>query len=61
MALKQNLKVGSKSIVIYRTRANTKATAKQLDALKQSWGSVEYNGFMSRTTRKEVSCGAFGV
>lgn len=54
MALKQNLKVGSKSIVIYRTRANTKATAKQIDALKQSWGSVEYRGFISRGTRSKI-------
>lgn len=54
MALKQILKVGSKSIVVYRTRACTKATEKQVNALSQSWGSVEYHGFLSRGTRSKI-------
>ncbi len=54
MATRQAVKFGSKSFTIYRDRSGISATQKQLDVLKQNWSAIEYNGFLSKGTRRKI-------
>lgn len=47
-------KFESNRIVVYRDRSGAKASKKQLDVLSKNWSRVEYNGFMSKTTRRKL-------
>lgn len=54
MATRQAVKFGSKSFTIYRDRSGIAASQKQLEILKQNWSTVEYNGFLSKGTRRKI-------
>lgn len=54
MATRQAVKFGSKSFTIYRDRSGIPPTEKQLNVLKQNWSQIEYNGFLSKGTRRKI-------
>lgn len=47
-------KLNSDSVIVYRDRSGVKATEKQLSVLSQNWSHLEYNGFMSKSTRRKI-------
>lgn len=54
MATRQAIKFQSKSFTIYRDRSGMAATEKQLSVLRQNWSAIEYNGFLSKGTRRKI-------
>ena len=54
MKTTQGIVVKSDSCIIYRNSKGKQLTKKQMEALSQSWRRVDYNGYISKSTRSKI-------
>lgn len=47
--------IKTSKVVVYKSREDKEITEAQIQALRENWKAIEYNGFMSEETKKKLS------